>query len=142
MNKDSKTQIAKDLHEMHDKYGIHTVVDAMDKETLLKFADFRAACIEEELEEFISAIADGNAEEMVDALIDVIVFAVGTLDLFKVNFDAAWKTVHDANMNKKVGIKPGRSNPMGLPDLLKPEGWQSPDHSENHGKFEQLELDL
>jgi len=36
-------------------------------------------------------------------------------------------------MSKEVGIKEGRDNPLGLPDLVKPAGWLAPDHSGNHG---------
>jgi len=36
-------------------------------------------------------------------------------------------------MNKQVGIKASRPNPLGLPDLIKPEGWVGPDHTGNHG---------
>jgi len=36
-------------------------------------------------------------------------------------------------MTKEVGIKASRPNPLGLPDLIKPEGWQPPSHQGNHG---------
>lgn len=124
---------------MHAKYGIHDKVNEMDLELLRKMAVFRSACIQEELDEFKTALDENDAEESVDALIDIIVFAVGTLDLYGVNFDKAWKTVHEANMNKSVGIKPGRPNPLGLPDLIKPSDWQSPCHKGNHAKFGDLE---
>jgi hypothetical protein len=52
-----------------------------------------------------------------------------------VDIGEAWSEVLDANMNKSVGIKEGRPNPMGLPDLVKPEGWTAPDHLGNHGNF-------
>jgi len=39
-------------------------------------------------------------------------------------------------MSKKPGVKPGRPNPFGLPDLLKPSGWTPPTHEGNHGDFE------
>ena len=40
--------------------------------------------------------------------------------------------------SKEVGIKQGRPNPLGLPDLIKPEGWTPPDHSGNYGKIGNL----
>ena len=36
-------------------------------------------------------------------------------------------------MAKEVGVKEERPNPLGLPDLVKPEGWVNPSHSGNHG---------
>jgi len=36
-------------------------------------------------------------------------------------------------MAKKTGVKASRPNPLGLPDLIKPEGWVGPDHSDNVG---------
>ena len=44
-----------------------------------------------------------------------------------------WDAVHAANMAKVVGVKPSRPNPLGVPDLIKPEGWTAPDHTGNHG---------
>ncbi len=124
-----------DMHKMHDKYGIGEVIGKMSPDDLSAFIRFRRDCIQEEVDEFSEAIKDADAEEMVDALIDICVFAIGTLDLMEVDIGEAWSEVLDANMNKSVGIKEGRPNPMGLPDLVKPEGWQAPDHMGNHGKF-------
>ena len=36
-------------------------------------------------------------------------------------------------MSKVLGVKKERPNPLGLPDLAKPEGWKSPSHVGNHG---------
>jgi len=126
---------AKDMRGMHDKYGIGEAMDKMNVETLSAFVKFRADCIQEEVDEFKEAFANNDAEEMVDALIDVCVFAIGTLDLMEVDANEAWDKVLKANMNKSVGIKEGRPNPLGLPDLMKPEGWTAPDHMGNHGAF-------
>ena len=38
-----------------------------------------------------------------------------------------------ANYDKEVGSKPGRPNPFGLPDLMKPDDWEAPSHEGNHG---------
>ena len=61
------------------------------------------------------------------------VFAIGTLDVFGVDATAAWQKVYNANMEKSVGVKEGRPNPFGLPDLMKPDGWVAPSHEGNHG---------
>ena len=131
---------SEDMHAMHEKFGVHEVVEKMDKEKLRQFLKFRAECIQEETDELHHAISgkDVDAEEVVDALIDVCVFAIGTLDLFGVDANQAWNEVLEANMAKDVGIKKERPNPFGLPDLIKPEGWEAPSHEHNHGKLEEM----
>ena len=79
-----------------------------------------------------------DGEEIVDGLIDLCVVAIGTLDAFGVDAYKAWDEVLKANMSKNVGVKEGRPNPLGLPDLMKPEGWQAPSHQGNHGIFDDL----
>jgi predicted HAD superfamily Cof-like phosphohydrolase len=74
-----------------------------------------------------------SAAQLVDALIDLCVVAIGTLNAFDVDSEKAWAAVYDANIVKKVGIKESRPNPLGLPDLIKPEGWTAPSHADNVG---------
>ena len=52
--------------------------------------------------------------------------------------DEAWDRVHTANMAKQVGKKDGRPNPLGLPDLIKPDVWVGPDHGGNHGLLSEI----
>lgn len=120
-----------DIADMHDKFGVNKKVNQFDAEKLKKFLEFRVKFLEEELNELKDNM--DNPEEIVDALIDLCVVAIGTLDAFEVNAGRAWNEVHRANMRKEVGIKPSRPNPLGLPDLIKPEGWTGPDHTHNHG---------
>jgi predicted HAD superfamily Cof-like phosphohydrolase len=89
--------------------------------------------IQEELHETMSAVNSGNSEEVVDGLIDMCVFAIGTLNVMGIDSEKAWNSVHDANMVKSPGVKAERPNPFGLPDLIKPEGWVGPSHEDNHG---------
>ena len=63
------------------------------------------------------------------------VIAIGTLLAFGVDVEKAWDVVHKANMAKEVGTKPERPNPLGLPDLMKPEGWENPSHNGNYGNL-------
>lgn len=124
-----------DIAMMHEKYGVHPVVEKMDADTLKKFLEFRVRFLEEELTELKTA---KNADDAVDALIDLCVVAIGTLDGFGVNSHEAWDAVLVANMNKKVGVKESRPNPLGLPDLIKPEGWTAPSHEGNEGKLKEI----
>ena len=119
-----------DIMIMHEKYGVWDKVQAFDKEKLNKFLEFRIKFLEEEMNELSTA---ETADDVVDALIDLCVVAIGTLDLFDVSANIAWDRVHEANMNKQVGIKESRPNPLGLPDLVKPEGWTAPSHKDNVG---------
>lgn len=127
-----------DMNIMHLHYGVHEAISKLDREKLLEFLKFRFRFLQEELNEGTRSIEEGNPEEIVDSLIDLVVVAVGTLDLYNVDFVKAWYEVLKANMNKKVGVKEGRPNPFGLPDLVKPDGWTPPSHAGNHGLLTSL----
>lgn len=119
-----------DLYEMHKYYGVHEKVDSFDNEKLKKLLEFRIAFLDEELTELKTAT---TPEDVVDALIDLCVVAIGTMDLFKVDSQKAWREVLRANLDKEVGIKSGRPNELGLPDLYKPRHWVGPSHMDNYG---------
>ena len=144
---------ANDIEMMHHKFGVKEWFEANkdNKELMNKYLNFRLAmCLEELLETAEAAdlelaigedhkfffVGDGeitDPEEIVDGLIDLCVFAIGTLDVFGVDANEAWDRVYKANMDKSPGVKPGRPNPFGLPDLIKPSGWTAPSHEGNHG---------
>ena len=123
------------IEEMHEKFGFKEVIADFTKEQHQGHLDLRLNMIQEEYFELCEAVDNKDAEETVDALIDIIVFAIGTLDLFDVDIDKAYSGVMQANLQKNKGVKPGRPNPMGFPDLIKPEGWVAPSHKGNHGIF-------
>jgi predicted HAD superfamily Cof-like phosphohydrolase len=125
----------KDINEMHHKYGVREVVNKFDANKLATYLEFRTNFLQEELNELKAA---KTADDAVDALIDLCVVAIGTLDAFDVNAYTAWDRVHTANMNKQVGIKESRPNPLGLPDLIKPEGWTAPTHADNGGLLDKV----
>lgn len=125
-----------DINQMHAKYGVHDWIEKNkdNADLMQKFLDFRLKFLEEELNETKAAAQyDRNAAEVVDGLIDLCVIAIGTLDAFNVDAQKAWEAVHAANMAKEVGVKESRPNPLGLPDLIKPEGWKGPEHHDNTG---------
>jgi len=128
----------KDMQDMHKKYGVDKWMNEEKKSDwsrLNKYMDFRIKMMQEELDETKQAFKDNNPEEIVDGIIDLCVFAIGTLEVFGVDANKAWDQVYKANMSKEVGIKEGRPNPLGLPDLVKPEGWKGPTHKGNHGNI-------
>jgi predicted HAD superfamily Cof-like phosphohydrolase len=126
-----------DMNKMHAKYGVHDWMkdNADNKELLNKFLEFRINFLQEELDETRTAYAEKDPEEIVDGLIDLCVIAIGTLDAYGVDAHAAWDQVLKANLSKEIGIKPTRPNELGLPDLIKPEGWEAPSHKGNHGNL-------
>ena len=131
-----------DINDMHKRFGVHKwVVKKIaegDTASLRKYMQFRIDFLKEELKETSDAFEAGDAEEIVDGLIDLCVVAIGTLDAFGIDAYKAWDAVHTANMTKEPGVKPSRPNPLGLPDLIKPEGWVAPSHEGNHGLISKL----
>lgn len=125
-----------DIGAMHTKFGVNKVIRGLDQAKLKKFLEFRLNFLQEELDEAVEAATSGDparAEDVVDAMIDLCVVAIGTLDAFDVDAYEAWNRVHTKNMQKEPGVKPERPNPLGLPDLIKPAGWTAPTHADNVG---------
>ena len=129
-----------DMKVMHQKYGVNKWMQAEQQsdvpiKRLKEYMEFRLGMMQEELDETKEAFKLKDAPGMVDGIIDLCVFAIGTLEVFGVDAQKAWDEVYKANMSKEVGIKEGRPNPLGLPDLVKPEGWTGPNHEGNHGNI-------
>lgn len=151
-NTTNMTSWPNDIRDMHTKFGVREVVKNFDREKMLTFLKFRLDFLQEELNEAQEAYNVLNAEQagmqedakvkyaddIVDAMIDLSVVAIGTLDAFGIDAQLSWDRVHDANMQKEPGIKASRPNPLGLPDLIKPEGWVAPTHSDNIGLLAKL----
>tara|TARA_B110000444_G_C18806790_1_gene580429 strand:+ start:965 stop:1378 length:414 start_codon:yes stop_codon:yes gene_type:complete len=129
-----------DITLMHNQYGVKEWMhdNKNDTEKMRKYLEFRINFLREELDETQKAFAESDPEEIVDGLIDLCVVAIGTLEAFGVDPYKAWDQVLKANMNKEIGVKPERPNPLGLPDLIKPEGWEAPSHEGNYGKFNNI----
>jgi predicted HAD superfamily Cof-like phosphohydrolase len=118
--------IVADAYALQAKYGFNHEPISFGK------LHFRGEQLEEELSEYGAALAAGDAEGAVDALIDITVFALGTLAIAGVDIQEAWDEVHLANMSKVRGTKKGREQSGGW-DLIKPEDWSAPDHAGNTG---------
>ena len=127
----------KDIKDMQTKYGTREWVEK-NPQQLKRFLEFRIDFLKEELDETESALINMDSKEVVDGLIDLCVVAIGTLDAFGVNPYKAWDEVLRANMAKEVGVKESRPNPLGMPDLTKPEDWEGPSHIDNHGKLNDI----
>ena len=128
-----------DIKEMHKHYSVHKAVEKLTGVQLLEFLKFRIRFLQEELKELEDATSPDDA---IDALIDLCVVAIGTLDAFNVDSYKAWDAVHKANMAKEVGIKATRPNPLGLPDLIKPKSWEAPSHVDNRSLLDFAFLEM
>ena len=84
---------------------------------------FRISAMAEELQEYADA---SNKHDELDALIDLIIFALGTIERQGMSdiFEEAFNRVIDANMAKKLG--PNTKRGEFSIDLVKPEGWVPP----------------
>lgn len=125
----------RDVAIMHAKFGVNPIVSHMDSEKLKEYLQFRIGCLQEELDELKDA---KTADDAVDALLDLCVFAVGTLEAFNVNADIGWGRIHEKNMEKTPGIKAERPNKYGFPDLIKGPEWVPPTHADNVGLFSKV----
>lgn len=121
------TDWVSDIHEMHRKFGFHE-----NLEFNAEFLKFRIDFIKEELKELDTAILGNDADAAVDALIDMAVVIIGTLDCAEVDSHKAWDEVHTKNMSKIRANNPTRKGSGGF-DLIKPMDWVPPSHAENVG---------
>jgi len=120
------------MNSLYTKYGF------LAAPITLKQLEFRIKTLQlEEYDELEDALDSKNAEEVVDALIDTIVIAAGTLELLGVDSQKAWSVVNKANHAKKRGIKSTRPESGGF-DLIKPDGWVAPSHLHNHGQLPRI----
>lgn len=125
------SRLVEDIKDFIEKYGFK------DQDINISKLSFRVSLLEEELYETQSALVNHDKEEFVDGLVDLVVVALGTLEMLDVDIEKAWSEVHKANMSKVVGIKPGREISGGF-DLKKPDGWVGPSHKENVGRLEKI----
>jgi len=89
--------------------------------------DFRIRFLQEELDEFVEACENNDDAKAFDALIDLVYVALGTAYMMNLPWDDGWYQVQFANM-KKVRVKNEDESKRGsIYDIIKPEGWVSPD---------------
>ncbi|KKN88180.1 hypothetical protein LCGC14_0252520 [marine sediment metagenome] len=84
---------------------------------------FRSGFMREELLEFDAACQRDDLPEAADALIDLVVVAMGTAVMMGLPWHALWADVQRANMSKERVVS---ERAYGGFDLGKPEGWEPP----------------
>jgi len=114
-----------DVMAFYKKYGLD--YNGPPRHLPEELKDFRIDFLQEELDEYKKCSDEGNLEGQFDALVDLAVVLFGTSLLHGFPFEAGWVRVMHAN-NQKVRVeKASDSKRKSLFDLVKPEGWQSPD---------------
>lgn len=79
----------------------------------------RIAYMEEEISELTSAWSVSDREGQVDALVDLIYYAIGTAIEMGVDLRPVFREVHRANMDKVP-------DPKDYKNCIKPPGWCAP----------------
>lgn len=107
------------IANMHKKFGIR----ACDVPFSAEEKEFRIVAMREEIQEYEDS---GSLVDQLDALVDLMVFALGTVERmgYLAVFEEAFMRVQQANLQKEVGQNQKRGN-FQL-DLVKPEGWKPP----------------
>lgn len=113
----------KDVEKFHEKFDL----EYRDYPRALSTSEknFRLVCMREEIQEYADA---DNLEGEMDALVDLVYFALGTAYRHGFDrFDEAWERVHAANMAKIIATDAKHSKRNYKGDIIKPKGWKSPD---------------
>lgn len=125
MNRTNETFVQDVIEFNRELLGIEQRTPAMmpvEEHTHLTMA------LQEELQEFNDAVVEGNVVGAVDAIIDMMYFAIGglwKLGLSHEQMVQCMKAVHAANMLKRKGKVAKRHT--GAADAVKPEGWVAPE---------------
>ena len=101
------------IREFHQKYNLQPTQNNKELQ------EARIKHMTEELNEYIKAQKEGNREQQLDALVDLVYVTLGTAYYENFDFDGAFKHIHSCNM-KKIQKATKRSKW----DVVKPEGWQ------------------
>ena len=88
--------------------------------------DMYCDLIEEEHKELKVALAENDEEEIVDALLDILVVTMGALHSFGADGEGGWKEVMRTNF-AKIDKETGKVRKREDGRVLKPVGWTPPD---------------
>jgi Phosphoribosyl-ATP pyrophosphohydrolase len=118
-----------DVDDFGNKFDLPKGVGQLEDED---HVGFRFIAMREELVELRAAIDQRNHAEILDALVDLTYFVLGTARTFGFLhvFGLAWERVHNANMRKVRAASAEQSKRGSGFDVVKPEGWVAPDLSD------------
>lgn len=119
-----------DIYEFHEKFRL--LYEGPPRTIEGELREFRVKFMQEELDEYAEALDKGDLEGQLDAIIDLIYVALGTLHLQGLLpiFAQGWKRVQAANMAKVRAERAGDSKRGTTFDVIKPEGWTAPTHAD------------
>jgi predicted HAD superfamily Cof-like phosphohydrolase len=121
------TDPIKDVFDFHEKFNLVPGEKGILSEPL---ARFRYNFLMEEIVEWRKAHEERWLAGCLDAMIDEIYVAVGTLVMHgfsEKEVKEAWNRVHEANMKKERVQKEGQSKRDSIFDVVKPAGWVKPE---------------
>lgn len=110
----------------HEKFGID--MPKSSQHLTQDVHNYRVNFLKEELHEYITAV---DLEDKIDALIDLVVVAMGTAYMHGFNWEAHWEEVFRANMAKRKAQHASESKRGHSLDIVKPEGWKGPNHTQH-----------
>lgn len=84
----------------------------------------RVSWMNEEIDEFLEAVNEGDVVEQADAMIDLMYFSIGTLVEMGVKPHSLFQIVQQANMSKLWEDGKPHYNEDGK--VIKPMGWENP----------------
>jgi predicted HAD superfamily Cof-like phosphohydrolase len=119
-----------DIVDFHEKFGLD--YKGPPRTLQGELLHFRSEFMAEELAEYVESAEAGDLESQLDAIIDLIYVALGTLYMQGMLpvFAEGWKRVQAANMAKVRCERPGDSKRGTTFDVIKPEGWTAPTHKD------------
>lgn len=117
-----------DVGDFHRKFGLHTSDEAPGPQPEnFELLEFRIKFMDEELNEFIASIENGDEAGAFDALLDLVYVAMGTAHLRGYPWQEGWDAVQAANMAKVRAQADGSDSKRGSSfDVVKPAGWYPP----------------
>lgn len=116
----------KDVRAFHQKFGLLTHEGLQPVHLTQRKLGERIEFMQEELDEFKTAVETQDLVGLADALIDLVYVAKGTAVMLNLPWNVLWAEVHRANMDKVRGsTKRGHAV-----DVTKPAGWRAPVHDD------------
>jgi len=123
-----------DVGAFHSKFNLPRHPAVKPAIQAVEIMQYRENFLREEVTEFSEAwVADKSYEDTVDALVDLVYVALGTMHFMGAPFNEHWREVQRANMDKVKGDM-GKARTAALPgigeafEVAKPPGWKGPDH--------------
>jgi NTP pyrophosphatase (non-canonical NTP hydrolase) len=91
--------------------------------------------VEEEVGELAEAVRNGDKVETLDALLDIVVVAIGAIHSMNVDGEGAWKEVMGSNF-AKIDRQTGKVKLREDGKVLKPLDWKKPELDQYINKAE------